>query len=82
MRMAEARPSLELSLRERLTRCIHRQQMIELVYRDASGQIQVVHSRIRDLFARPGGDFLALESGVLIPADHILILDGYHLNGY
>lgn len=80
--MANPKRQLEISLRSRLTNYILQQQIIELVYRDASGQIQVVHSRIRDLFTRPGGDFLALDKGLLIPVDHILILDGQNLNAY
>lgn len=80
--MANARPLLENSLRSKLTHYILEQQIVELVYRDASGQVQVVHSRIRDLFTRPGGDFIALDKGVLLAVDHILIIDGYNLNGY
>ncbi|SFR53054.1 hypothetical protein SAMN05216203_1182 [Marinobacter daqiaonensis] len=80
--MAGAKPFLETSLRSKLTRYILQQQMVELVYRDASGQVQVVHSRIRDLFTRPGGDFLALDKGVLLAVDHILIIDGQNLNAY
>lgn len=80
--MANPRPVLETSLRAKLTHYMLQQQIVELVYRDSSGQVQVVHSRIRDLFTRPGGDFVALDKGVLLAVDHILIIDGHNLNGY
>ncbi|MFW5825297.1 MAG: hypothetical protein ACOCVV_10065 [Marinobacter sp.] len=80
--MAKAKPVLDSSLRSKLTDYILQQQIVELVYRDSAGQVQVVHSRIRDLFTRPGGDFVALDKGVLLAVDHILILDGHNLNGY
>jgi hypothetical protein len=80
--MAKARPLLEPNLRSKLTHHILQQQIVELVYRDGAGQVQVVHSRIRDLFARPGGDYIALDKVVLLAVDHILIIDGYNLNGY
>jgi hypothetical protein len=80
--MAKARPLLEPNLRSKLPHHILQQQIVELVYRDGAGRVQVVHSRIRDLFARPGGDYIALDKGVLLAVDHILIIDGYNLNGY
>lgn len=80
--MANPRPVLDASLRARLTDYMLRQQIVELVYRDSSGQVQVVHSRIRDLFTRPGGDFIALDKGVLLAADRILMIDGQNLNAY
>jgi len=80
--MVDPKPVLDPSLRARLTDYMLQQQIVELVYRDSSGQVQVVHSRIRDLFTRPGGDFIALDRGVLLAVDRILIIDGHNLNGY
>lgn len=80
--MADSRAVLHHSLQDLLTRYIHQRDMVEIVFRDASGQIQTLHTRIRDLFIRPGGNFIALECGQLVPADHVLLLNGYTLNRY
>ncbi|MDX1457517.1 MAG: hypothetical protein R3276_07990 [Marinobacter sp.] len=56
-------------------------QLVELVYRDESGQIQMVHDVVRELFTRAGEDFLLSGRGKLIRLDHLLILDGQPLSG-
>lgn len=56
-------------------------QLVELVYRDESGQIQTVHDVVRELFTRAGEDFLLSGRGKLIRLDHLLLLDGQPLSG-
>lgn len=80
--MADAWAQLPPSLQEALTRHIHHQDWVEVVYRDPIGQIQTVRTRIRDLFNRPGGCFVALESGQLVPFRRVLMLNGQTLNHY
>ncbi|WP_339806992.1 hypothetical protein [uncultured Marinobacter sp.] len=80
--MADPRAALHHSLQDLLTRHVHQRDMVEIVFRDPSGQIQTLHSRIRDLFVRPGGNFIALECGQLVPADHVILLNGYPLTAY
>lgn len=51
-------------------------KLAEIVFRDPSGQVITVHDRLRDLFCRAGRDFLLLGQGMMLPADHIITLDG------
>lgn len=83
MDMTDARAhAVPPSLQDALTLYLHRQEQIEIVFRDPAGQIQTLHTRIRDLFVRPGGCFIALEPGQLVPLDHVLLLNGQALNPY
>lgn len=78
--MASSDAIARTSVRELLVRYIHQQRVVEVVFRDSAGQIQTVHARVRDLFTRPGGDFLLLGQSLLIGLDHILTLDGYRIS--
>jgi Rho-binding antiterminator len=51
-------------------------RLAEVVFLDPSGQVITVHDRLRDLFCRAGRDFLLLTQGLMLPADHIITLDG------
>lgn len=51
-------------------------ELVELVYRDESGQVQTVHDVVRDLFTRAGEDFLLSGRGKLIRLDHLMLLNG------
>lgn len=52
------------------------QRLVEIVFRDESGQIQTYHDRIRDVFTRAGDEFLLLGRGQLIRLDHLILVEG------
>lgn len=56
-------------------------QLAEVVYRDGAGQVCQVHDIIRDFISRAGEDFLLLGRGLLLPLDHVMIIDGRLLAG-
>lgn len=64
--------SVQRALREYL----QSSQLVELVYRDESGQVQTVHDVVRDLFSRAGEDFMLSGRGKLIRLDHLILLNG------
>lgn len=51
-------------------------QLLEFVYQDSAGQVCTVHDVVRDVFSRPGQDFLLLGRGILLPFDRLLTVDG------
>ncbi len=51
-------------------------RLLEIVYRDDAGQIQITHDMIRELFSRAGRDFVCLNRGQMLRLDHVLTLDG------
>lgn len=69
--------AIQSALREYLTSG----QLVELVYRDESGQVQTVHDVVRELFTRAGEDFMLSGRGKLIRLDHLLVLNGLPLTG-
>lgn len=58
------------------------QRLIEFVVRDSSGQIQHYHDSIRNLFNRTGQDFILLGRGLMVPMDHVLMVDGHWVSNY
>jgi Rho-binding antiterminator len=51
-------------------------QPCQIVYQDGDGATQNVESRIVDVYARGGADFIKLQTGVIIRADHLVSVDG------
>lgn len=52
-------------------------QVVEVIFKDESGQIQHYHDVIRDLFNRAGEEFLLLGRGQLVRLDHVLMVNGH-----
>ncbi|MDX1756540.1 MAG: hypothetical protein R3175_10815 [Marinobacter sp.] len=55
-------------------------ELVELIYRDESGQVQTVHDVVREMFSRAGEDFLLSGRGKLIRLDHLILLNGQALS--
>lgn len=68
---------VECATRTLLTRVLMSHEVVEVVFRDESGQIQHYHDVIRDLFNRAGEEFLLLGRGQLVRLDHVLMVNGY-----
>ena len=51
-------------------------QPCQIVYRDGNGATQSVGSRIVDVYAQGSADFIKLQTGAIIRADHLLSVDG------
>lgn len=64
-----------------LTRFITEAHIVEVVFRDESGQVQTVHDVIRDLFLRAGEEFLLLGRGQLVRLDHVFLVNGEPVAG-
>ena len=51
----------------------------DIEYTDAVGQAAFVTSRIADVFARDGAEFLRIDTGELIRLDRLLSINGKQL---
>ncbi|RZM76716.1 hypothetical protein DYY88_18725 [Leptolyngbya iicbica LK] len=51
-------------------------QRCPIVYQDVDGVTQTVESRIVDVYAQGGADFIKLQTGTIIRADYLLSVDG------
>jgi len=69
------------TLQERLREYVRSRHLAEIVYQDPSGQVCVVHEVIQDLLSRAGHDYLLLQKGRLVGAEHIIMIDGQRLSG-
>lgn len=79
--MSNGYRQVECSTRVSLTRYITGGQVVEVVFRDESGQVQTVHDVIRDLFLRAGEEFLLLGRGQLVRLDHVFLVNGEPVSG-
>ncbi|MEX0606215.1 MAG: hypothetical protein WD623_14995 [Marinobacter sp.] len=68
---------VECATRTLLTRVLMSHDVVEVVFRDESGQVQHYHDVIRDLFTRAGEEFLLLGRGQLIRLDHVIMISGH-----
>ena len=68
---------VECATRTLLTRVLMSHDVVEVVFRDESGQIQHYHDVIRDLFNRAGEEFLLLGRGQLVRLDHVVMINGH-----
>ncbi|MDV2077842.1 MULTISPECIES: hypothetical protein [Marinobacter] len=59
---------------------LHTGELVELVFRDESGQVLTLHEEIRDLFSRAGEDFLLTSRGRLVRLDHLMMVNGQALS--
>ncbi|WP_166268098.1 hypothetical protein [Marinobacter caseinilyticus] len=59
-----------------LTQILTSQTVVEIVFKDESGQIQHYHDVIRDIFNRAGEEFILLGRGQLVRLDHVLVING------
>lgn len=51
--------------------------LVEVVYWDSVGQIQMVYDFICDLFSWVGYDYIFFGWGFMISLDYVIILDGW-----
>ncbi|PSF06074.1 hypothetical protein C7H09_12110 [Marinobacter fuscus] len=66
-------------LQKRLQEYARSLKLAEIIYTDATGQVCVVHGIVREVLSRAGRDFLILEKGQMVAADHIIMIDGERL---
>lgn len=67
------------SVQEMFSEYVASARLAEVVYRDAAGQVVVVHDVIRDFFCRAGRDFMLLGRGRMLSLDHVIMVDGRQL---
>lgn len=79
--MSNGYRQVECAAHVSLTRHITAGQIVEVVFRDESGQVQTVHDVIRDLFLRAGEEFLLLGRGQLVRLDHVFLVNGEPMAG-
>lgn len=51
-------------------------RVVEIIFRDESGQIQTFHDQIKDVFTRAGEEFMLIGRGQLIRLDHLIMVEG------
>lgn len=74
--MTHAYQPVDCSAHDALLEVATFRRVVEIIFRDESGQIQTFHDRVRDVFTRAGEEFLLLERGQLIRLDHLILVDG------
>lgn len=79
--LSNATSSTHCSVHNLLREYLSSAQLLEIVYRDDAGQVQIVHDSIRDLFNRAGREFVLIGRGQLLRLDHIVMLDGLEISG-
>lgn len=79
--LSSATTSIHWSIQQTLHEYLSSAQLLEIVYRDDAGQVQIVHDVIRDLFSRAGREFVLIGRGQMLRLDHIVMLDGLEISG-
>lgn len=74
--MTHAYQPVDCSAHDSLLEVATFRRLVEIIFRDESGQIQTFHDRIRDVFTRAGEEFVLLDRGQLIRLDHLILVDG------
>ncbi|AZT84710.1 hypothetical protein EHN06_14780 [Marinobacter sp. NP-4(2019)] len=68
------------SIHEFLQEHLFSSRILEIVYRDDAGQVQIIHDVIRDLFSRAGQEFVLIGRGQMLRLDHVVMVDGMEIS--
>ncbi|MFL1454767.1 hypothetical protein ACJO5Y_10020 [Marinobacter sp. GN3S48] len=78
--LSSASPSVHWSVHQFLREHLSSARLLEIVYRDDAGQVQIVHDVIRDLFSRAGREFVLIGRGQMLRLDHVVMVDGVEIS--
>lgn len=78
--LSNTQQSVHWSIHEFLREHLFSSRILEIVYRDDAGQVQIVHDVIRDLFSRAGQEFVLIGRGQMLRLDHVVMVDGMEIS--
>lgn len=78
--LSSTQQSVHWSIHEFLRGHLFSSRILEIVYRDDAGQVQIVHDVIRDLFSRAGQEFVLIGRGQMLRLDHVVMVDGMEIS--